>query len=515
MAKGVSHMQCRHGPQAALGCLHRHLPAIGRRSFLKGGLATAGMAGLAACSVNPATGRYNFGSIEDDVSTGRSQHPEVLRSFGGAYDDPKLAKYVSDLGNDLVSRTENPNLRFTFTILNTQDVNAFAIPGGYVYVTRGLLALASNEAELAGVVGHEIGHVIARHGSERQTQGILTQIGAAAIGIAAGVALGAPELGNLAAVGGQAYLQSYSRDQEMEADTLGVEYMSAAGYDPQAMATFLDTLRDYSRLQAEMAGRNPNSVDEFNFMASHPRTIDRVEEAIRLAALETPADPVVARSRYLQEIDGIVYGDDPKEGIVRGREFIHPDLRFEFEVPEGFRLQNSPTRVVASNNRDAAIIFEMAQSSSRSPATYLEREWSNQTSLGDIRDLRVHGLDAAVGTARVRTQNGLADIMVAAIEADNGRVFRFHFLTPAGRLSSYEDAFLQTVRSFRRLTEAQARRVGAYRIKVVTAGRRDTVEGLSKDMPFGSFNAQAFRVLNDLKSGQPIKAGEEIKLVAS
>jgi len=512
MEHDTSHPAKSRGCSSGQGCLHRRLSGlVGRRQVLAGGLAAAGTASLAACSVNPATGRYTFGDLQDDVSTGRQQHPEVLRAFGGAYDDPQLAAYVTRIGEALASHSEAPNLDYTFTILNTPDVNAFAIPGGYVYVTRGLMALASNEAELAGVIGHEIGHVIARHGSERQTRGVLTQLGAAAVGIATG----SPELANVASLGGQAYVQSYSRDQELEADMLGVEYMSAAGYDPQAMATFLATLRDYARLQAEMAGRNPNSVDEFNFMASHPRTIDRVEQAIDQAALERPQEAMLRRDAYLQEIDGMLYGDDPREGIIRGREFIHPDLRFQFEAPQGFRLQNSPSRVVAGNGRDAAMIFDMAPSSSGAPATYLAQEWSNQVALTDIRKFRVDGQNAAVGAARVQTQNGPTDLMVAAIEADDNRVYRFTFLTLAGRLSAYDQAFLDTVRSFDRLTAAQARRIEAYRIQVVTADRRDTVARLSRDMPFGRFNAQAFRILNDLKANQEVSAGSEIKLVTA
>ncbi|MEO1190817.1 MAG: M48 family metalloprotease [Pseudomonadota bacterium] len=490
---------------------HGGCSAISRRSFAKAGLAGLGLVGLTACSVNPATGRYNFGSIEDDVSTGRAQHPEVLRAFGGAYQDPKLAAYVTDIGQELVRKTEFPNLAFTFTVLNTPTVNAFAIPGGYVYLTRGLLALASNEAEMAGVIGHEIGHVIARHGSERQTQGMFAQIGAAAVAIATG----SPELANLAQMGGQAYIQSYSRDQEFEADTLGVEYMSATGYDPQAMATFLSTLRDFSKLEAVKAGRNPNTVDQSNWLATHPRTIDRVEKAIRDAALEKPPNAVIRRDRYLQNINGMLYGDDPKEGIIRGQEFIHPDLRFEFEAPEGFRLQNSPTRVVASNGRNAAMIFTMAASVSGSPATYLSNEISGEMRLSNIERLRVNGLQAAVGRTRMRTQNGLTDLLVAAIEAPDNRVYRFTFLTRAGQLGTFEPSFLGTVRSFRRLTQAQANRIRAYRVVVVTARRRDTVARLSRNMPFGRFNEETFRLLNDLVGDQEPTAGEEIKVIAA
>ncbi len=502
------------------GCFQSSLPEMGeasaktpvsRRSFTAGGLAAVGLASLTACSVNPATGRYTVGSIEDDVSTGQQQHPQILQAFGGAYKDPMLSRYVSQIGQDLVRHTEYPNLRFTFTVLNTPTVNAFAIPGGYVYLTRGLLALASNEAEMAGVIGHEIGHVIARHGAERQTQGLLTQIGAAAVA----VATGSPDLANAANVGGQAYLQSYSRDQELEADTLGVAYMAASGYNPNAMASFLATMGDYSRLQAEMAGRNPDSVDQFDFMASHPRTTERVQRAIAEAAGESQEGSVLRRDVYLQNIDGLLFGDDPKEGIIRGREFIHPDLRFEFEAPQGFRLQNSPTRVVAGNGRDAGMIFDMAQSSSGLPKQYLEREWSNRIALSNIETFKIRNLPAAVGTTRVQSQNGITDLMVAAIKADGGRVYRFTFVTEGGRLGAYDGAFSDSVRSFRRLSKAQARAIKAYRIQIKTVRKKDSVAKLSKGMPFGGFNAKMFRILNDLIGNQEPTTGEEIKVVST
>lgn len=495
------------GSKGGLG--HCGSCVITRRSFAAGGLAAAGLGALSACSVNPATGRYNVGSINDDVSTGKSQHPQIVQAFGGVYDDPKLAAYVTGIGRDLVRHTEYPDLGFTFTVLNTPTVNAFAIPGGYVYVTRGLLALASNEAELAGVIGHEIGHVIARHGTERQTRSVLTQLGAAAVAMATGN----PDLANVASLGGQAYLQSYSREQELEADTLGVAYMAASGYDPQAMATFLATLGDFSRLQAEMAGRDPSSVDQFDFMASHPRTADRVEKAIAEAAAERIEGGSLRRDAYLAIIDGLLYGDDPKEGIIRGREFIHPELRFRFEAPQGFRLQNGPTRVVASNGRDAGMIFDMAQSASSTPAGYLEQEWSRQVSLKNIKSIKIKGQPAAYGTTRVQTQGGVVDLLVAAVAADDGRVYRFTYITPAGGMATYEQAFLDSLRSFRRLSQAQANAIKAYRVRIAKVHRSDSVERLSRSMPFGSFNAKMFRVLNDLTGSEEPEAGMEIKLV--
>jgi len=483
-------------------------PSLSRRGFAKGLLASAAAATLAACATNPTTGRSSaFGSIEDDVALGAREHPKIVAAFGGEYADSRVAGYVQNMGRTIGAKTEFPNLPYRFTVLNTPIVNAFALPGGYVYLTRGLLALASNEAEVAGVLGHEIGHVTARHSAERQTQSIFAQLGL----IVLGVATGSQALTQLAAVGATAYLQSYSRDQEMEADTLGIRYMSRAGWQPEGMATFLATLREWSQLEARLAGRDPGSVDQYNWLASHPRTLDRVDAAMKAAAVSSQ-EGKVDRDGHLQQIAGMRFGDDPAQGIIDGQSFRHPVLRFAFEAPRGFRLMNAENEVTAQHPNGAALVFDMARSQSSDLAQYIAGEWAGTTRVGDLRRFTVNGQDAASGFARVQTSNGSVDLIPVAIRGEGNQVFRFLFIAPGGQANRWTGAFSGTIDSFRRLSAGEAAQIKGFRLDVVQAGGR-SVASLAQGLPFGGYNEAAFRVLNDLAaSGQP-SSGQLVKVV--
>jgi predicted Zn-dependent protease len=481
-------------------------PSLSRRSFARGLLASAGLAALAACAESPATGRSTFGSIEDDVSVGRSEHPNVLQAFGGEYTQGGVPAYVNQIGAKLAQHSEFQNLNYRWTVLNTPIVNALALPGGYIYVTRGLMALAANEAELAGVMGHELGHVTARHSAERQTQSIIAQLGLLALGIATG----SNDLVNLAAVGAQAYLQSYSRDQEFEADTLGVRYMAESGWDPAAMATFLASLREWSQLEAQMAGRDPGSVDEFNMMASHPRTVDRVKAATEAAGVQH-VEGVLNRDVYLQAIEGLRYGDDPSQGVVDGQWFRHPGLGFEFKVPAGFSVVNGENQVSAQNASGAALVFDMDRAAIGDPADYLV-QWASGVQLSDLERINVNGQQGATGWTRLQTNAGPADVRAVVLKGEGNEVFRFLFLTPAGN-TSFNSGFQETVTSFRRLSAAEAAQIKGFRVYVLPAGPNDSVASLSRSMPFGAYNEQAFRVLNDLVGGGGLARGELVKVV--
>ena len=249
------------------------------------------------CTTNPATGKSSFTGLmseSDEARIGRESHPKVLAQFGGAYGDAELQRYVGSLGQLLARASDRPNLQYTFTVLDSPIVNAFATPGGYVYITRGLLALANNESEVAGVLAHEIGHVAARHAAERQSQAVLASLP----GLFAGVLTGSDALAGAVGSGGAAYLQSYSRDQEYQADLLGVRYLSRTNYDPYGMASFLGQLEADDRLDAEIMGR-PEMADQFSIMSTHPRTADRIQRAIQEAGGAQLANPIVERDLYL------------------------------------------------------------------------------------------------------------------------------------------------------------------------------------------------------------------------
>ena len=441
-------------------------------------------------------------------SLGAQQHEQLVQDFGGAYENPEIQTYVDSLGQFLARTSEQPDLDYTFTVLDSPVVNAFALPGGYVYVTRGLLALAENEAQLAGVLAHEIGHVNASHG--------LNRVGAGIVGELATIGLGWL-LGEEAAAFGSSVTQlgmrAYSRDQEYEADVLGVKYLARAGYDPGAMADFLDVLLQHSRLEAEIAG-NPGAPDAFNIMATHPRTADRIEQALREAGLADVPEPMIARDLYLGKIDGLLYGDSPEDGFVRDRRFLHPQLRFAFEVPEGFRLLNGQTRVIAVDREGARLVFDRDRPESNSLLTYLQREWAGEeVELEQLADFVVDGLPAATGLAKIETRQGPRHLRLAAIRMPDGTAYRFLFATTPQQSRAYADAFVDTLYSFRRLSRTEAETLKPLRLAVRQVRPGETVASLARDLPFANHREARFRALNGLEAESELKAGQKIKIV--
>jgi predicted Zn-dependent protease len=489
-----------------------------KRIFILAVLCLA-LSGVAACSTNPATGRSSFTALmgpEDEKRLGAQEHPKLVRQFGGAYSDRELDAYVSKVGLALAAETEMPGLDYSFTVLDDDLINAFALPGGYIHVTRGLMALASNEAELAGVLAHELGHVTARHSAERYSQGVVAGVGAAILG-AAGSIVGVPGVGQVAGYGAQAYMQSYSRDQEFEADKLGIRYMTRAGYDPDAMASFFRKLDAYTELQAAIAG-NPGAAGQFSIMASHPQTGDRVEQAIRLAKTVPVANPKINEEVYLSHIDGMVFGDSPDEGVRRGREFAHPGLGIAFRVPPGFTLSNSPDRVTAQGPQGAVIAFDMEPNADRARSVgdmsgYIQRAGGRQLKFGAIQEIDVDGMDGATGTARVPTRQGDVDVRLVAIRERPDRIYRFLFLTPASVTDSLAPELRRTTYSFKRLSPSEARAIRPLRVKVVTVRDGDTAESLAARMPFESFRLDRFLAINGLRPGQAPTPGQPVKII--
>lgn len=489
-------------------------PQMNRRHFLLGSSCACAAAVTGCVSTNRATGRNSFTgfySIEDDIALGRQEHPKLVKQFGGEYDDPRLQRYVEQIGFKAAQYTEY-QFPYKFTIVNSPIVNAFALPGGFVYLSRGLLSLASNEAEVAGVLAHELGHVNARHSAERISQSQLAQLGIGVLGLALGNSAVTNTLGQVAGLA----IQSHSRDQELEADTLGIRYMSRAGYDPDGSVSFLATLREHSMLEAEMNGLAPGSVDEFNIMATHPRTIERVRLAQQQAAGVSVQNAVIGRDPHLNAINGMLYGDAPEQGIVDGNTFIHGPLRFEFTVPDDFLLRNSPTRVAATHQDGAIILFDMAKTErNRSMLSYIRNVWAPQARFSDAETLRVNGADAATAFTQGNGNGGQVDIRPVAIRGDGEDVFRFLFVSPSGSSSRFSEGFRRTTYSFRRLSASEAASVRGRRLIVARTQPGDSAEALAQTMPFGNFNERAFRVLNDLGPNDALSPGQLIKIVAA
>ncbi len=463
---------------------------------------------LAACATAPGTGRTIFTgglSEEGEAEMGREQHPKVLAEFGGAYEDPELSRYISSIGNFLAQTSERPDLNYTFTILDTPVVNAFALPGGYVYITRGLLALAENEAEVAGVLGHEIGHVTARHTAERYGQTVAANIA----GVGLGVLLGGEAAQAGSALGGL-LLRSYSREQEFESDMLGGRYLARAGYDTKAMAGFLSQLQAHSRLEAELAGQ-PEQADAFNIMQTHPRTTDRIERALEQAGAVPVADPLVAQNVYFSKIDGMIYGDKADEGYIRGRTFAHPKLKFAFEVPEGFRLYNQSQAVIARDgDGKAAIQFDRGPSDySGAMSDYLTRVWGAKANLDNVEAITVNGMPAATATL----SGSGKDYRLLAVRYDANSIYRFIFLSAADRTAALNRPFRETTYSFRKLSDAEAAALKPRRIDIYEVQAGDTPSKIAARMPFGSENLKRFLVLNALSESSSLQPGEKVKIV--
>lgn len=477
---------------------------------------------VASCSVNPATGKQSFTgfvSRADEMTLGKNEHPKILKSFGGQYKDTEIDAYVRRIGLNLTKVSEVPDLPYTLTVLNDEKVNAFAVPGGYIYITRGLLALAENEAEMAGVLAHEIGHITARHSAQRYSKAQATNLGLTLIGIlgsASGVS--APGVNNLLSVVAQVALQSYSREQEMEADMLGVRYLTRAGYSPEAMISFLQKMQAHTKLEATLSGNPELANRSSNIMSTHPRTADRIVKAIELAKAVPQASPRFDRQEYLTRIDGLMFGDDPEQGIRKGRVFAHAELGIQFEVPPGFVLFNSPSKVLARGPNGSVIIFDMerAQKAQKveSLKAYVLNSWGDGLSLREIEKIDVNNLEGATGRGRLRMKDGsLKDIRLLAIRENADRIYRFAFLTPPAFTVRMATDFQRTSYSFRRLSPDEVASIRPLRLRVVTVTEDDTAASLAADMPFEKGGLEWFEVLNGLTRGQPLISGEKVKTV--
>ena len=471
--------------------------------------------GLTGCVRNPATGGTAFTggmSASREARMGREYHPKVIEEFGGKYGDKKLQSYVDGIGQLLARTVERKDFRYTFTVLNSKVVNAFATPGGYIYITRGLLALADNEAQLAAVLAHELGHITALHHAKRYGQGLLANIlmtGAAlTLGRSAGGLLQAGQVG----VAG--LLSSFSREHEFQSDELGVRYLARVGYDPNAMAGFLRKLRANSQLSARLRGDSPDKVDKFNYLATHPAPVERVRRAARLAAAKRVAKPMTAQRVYYTRIDGILYGDDPDQGFIRGQKFAHPRMRFQFSVPKGFRLLNSSKAVMALGPKNSRIVFDRAKKpGTGSMKSYLTAVWAKSRRLADVETLRINGMEAATGTTSVRIENTNFHLRLLAIRFDRNAVYRFMFATPPALIKKLSVGLRRTTFSFRRLTVAEAARLKPNKLRIFRVGKGDSVKRLAGMMAFSNFREARFRVLNGLAPRERLKRNRLVKIV--
>lgn len=467
-------------------------------------LLAAGMAlGVGSCATNPVTGQRQFTLLSEaqEIRMGRDYDPQIVAEMG-LVDDAALQAYVHELGGRMAAASERPDLPWTFRVLDDPLVNAFAVPGGYIYVTRGILAHFNSEAELAAVLGHEIGHVTARHSVARMSAQQLAQFG-----LVLGTVL-RPDLETVAEITGAGLgllFLKYSRDDERQADDLGLRYMVEAGYHPGQMA------RVFEMLEAVSGGEGQDRGPEW--LATHPNPGNRRERIAQQVGELPPSamDGRIGRAEYLERIDGIIYGENPREGFFRGNQFLHPDMRFRFAFPEGWTTANRKQAVLAvSPRRDAIVQITLARESTPDAAAHA---FFSQQAVTGGRPGRgsINGMAAVGGDFTAATQDGPLRGTVAFLSYGDA-VYQLLAYAPEGRWSAYESAARRAIRSFDRLTDADALAVQPLRIEIVTLPRAMSMEEFARAYP-SPLPTERLALLNGVGTGDTLPAGRQVKRV--
>ncbi|MET0362872.1 MAG: M48 family metalloprotease [Sphingobium sp.] len=447
---------------------------------------------------------------------GSKAHPQLLAEFGGLYAGPQAA-YVTSVGRRIAVQSSLSGQQgdFTVSLLNSSVNNAFAIPGGYVYVTRQLTALMNSEAELAGVLGHEVGHVAAQHGKRRQSaaqrNSILGVLGQVLVGAVAGDSGIGSLLQKGIGTGTQLLTLRFSRSQEYEADDLGIRYLAKAGYDPKALSDTLASLAAQNALEARVKGSS-SAVPEW--ASTHPDPASRVQRALVNARATGSTATLRNADVFLNNIDGMLYGDDPKEGVVEGNRFLHSAFRLKFSLPQGFATENSTEAVTVSGSGGQAQ-FTGGTYSGDLPG-YVSGVFRGLAGEGSftappIQRTTVNGLPVAYATTRARASNGTSvDVTVFAYEFGRSTAYHFVIMTPAG---AGVGPFAAMTQSMALMTDAEAAKVRARRVRVVTVKAGDTVASLARGMAYTDYPVERFRVLNALPGAATVRAGQRVKVV--
>jgi predicted Zn-dependent protease len=456
-----------------------------------------------ASPVAPATPTKPTRSTFVQSPAAEKEHERILSSYGGAYDDPKLEGLIGKTVDRLVAASDRPDQAYKVTILNSGAVNAFALPTGQLYVTRGLIALACDTSELSSVLSHEMAHVLAKHAAIREDK-----VREAAVATRVLTDMGNdPDITALALAKNKLTLASFSRTQEFEADGIGVGISARAHFDPYGAARFLTAMERNAALKAGKSSVDPRAQD---FLSSHPATPERVANAQNSARQYTSPDSGDRdRDSYLAAIDNIVYGEDPSEGFVRGRRFLHPKLGFTFTAPENFTLDNTAQAVIGVREGGAqAMRFDVVRvPAEQGLSDYLNSGWMENVDKSSTEDITINGLPAASAVA----SGDQWQFKVYALRFGSD-VYRFIFATKQKTTESERNA-RETVSSFRRLTLDEIQAARPLRIKVINVQPGDTVESLSHRMAGVDRAAERFRIINGLEAHAQVKARDRVKIV--
>jgi predicted Zn-dependent protease len=467
-----------------------------------------------SCAKNPVTGRNDFMLMSkgQEVAMGKQSDPEIV-SFFGIYDDAKLQKFISEKGQQMAAISHRKDLKYEFKVVDSPVVNAFAVPGGYVYFTRGIMAHFNNEAEFAGVLGHEIGHITARHSAKQYSNAQLAQIG-----LVAG-SLISPEfaqMAELASTGVQLLFLKFGRDAETQSDKLGVEYSTKIGYDAKEMAGFFEVL--------DRIGKSSGGEEVPTFLSTHPNPADRekkvAKEAEKWKGKASAAELKVNRDSYLRMIDGIMYGDDPKQGFVENNMFYHPVLKFQFPVPSQWQLQNTPQQVqMGEPNGKALMLLALAKGNSLEAAAQSILQQNSLAAVESKRD-NVNGLPAIIMVADQQAQQGQQQQQQAQ------RVRTLIYLIQYGEniygmigassltdFNSFAPLFQNTMSGFSILTDQDKINRQAKRIKIQTVQNSGTLEQALTSFGMTGKTVNELAILNGMELNERVEKGMLIKTI--
>jgi len=462
---------------------------------------------LSGCAMNPVTGKKQFVMMSEgqEIAMGKEADPEII-AFFGSYDDPRLQRFINEKGQEMVKVSHRPKLAYEFKIVDSPVVNAFAVPGGYVYFTRGIMAHFNNEAEFAGVLGHEIGHITARHSVIQQRNAMLGQLG-----IIAGVIL-VPELSQFVeplSAGMQLAMMSFGRDAERQSDKLGVEYSSRIGYDATEMAGFFKTLE-----RQEKAGGGEKIPE---FLSTHPSPEERNITVAKLAEeWKTKlklTNPKINREAYLQRIDGLILGEDPKQGFVENNMFYHPGMKFQFSIPGDWKLQNTPQQVqMAPASGDALLMFTIAgKGGLEETANQLLEQY--KLTLVESKKESINGLNSILMVADQVQEKGTIRLLSGLIQYE-GNIYSLMGISELSKFNNFQSSFLSTIRNFKQLTDSEKLNRKPEVIRIKTVPQQMTLQAALQNFNMPANRFEELAILNGMLLTDKLNKGTLIKVIS-
>ncbi|WKD49220.1 M48 family metalloprotease [Microbulbifer spongiae] len=469
----------------------------------------------AGCAFNPATNRPDlvFMSEDKEIAIGKEMHEKLIESTP-IYHDPVLTAYVNHVGQKVAAASDRPEIKYHFTIIDSQDINAFALPGGYIYINRGLLTYLHSEAEMAAVLAHEIGHITARHAVRQKT----AATGANVASVLSVLVTGSGVVGDVTNLWSTAAVKGYGREMELEADRFGAQYMFNAGYDPQAMMNVIGLLKDqetFARRRARIEGKKQQTYH--GVFSTHPRNDIRLQEVIKAAGKLPEADSATKVAYYREKTDGLVYGDNARQS--KKNRFNHKRLGFSLLFPDGWTVINQRSEIIGTApDNQATITIKVAQRNGNQPADMALREEYGLRKLEQDEKLAQYRLVGHTGKIPVAEKGNRAPDRIAVIYYGSRQfMLEGKVADPATQnkesLDGYDNLFLTSIRSFRPLRKTDMVKKEVKRLRYVKANKKTTFSSLAKHMEIGDYAEEQLRLLNGYyPRGEP-KPGEWIKIV--